>query len=72
MACCANLFPTCAVQNLNRCADIFGNIRQINRLRAEDAQCRDRWGEATPDPADVEAPHRQCRFQAYRQFVLWQ
>ena len=33
---------------------------------------RDRWAEATPDPADVEAPHRQCRFQAYRQFVLWQ
>ncbi|XP_043216961.1 P2X purinoceptor 7-like [Amphibalanus amphitrite] len=33
---------------------------------------RDRWGEAAPDPADLEGPHRQCRYQAYRHFVLWQ
>ncbi|KAF0299497.1 PiggyBac transposable element-derived protein 2 [Amphibalanus amphitrite] len=32
---------------------------------------RDRWGEAAPDPAELEGPHRQCRYQAYRHFVLW-
>ena len=33
---------------------------------------RERWAEAAPAPDDLEGPHRQCRFQGYRHFVLWQ
>ena len=33
---------------------------------------RERWAEAAPAADDLEGPHRQCRYQAYRHFILWQ
>lgn len=31
---------------------------------------RERWAEAAPNPGHMEAHYRQCRYHAYRHFVL--